>query len=67
MPFSGWTLSYPGNMCRCMKDGKLVEQGTHKELIEKDGEYCKLHRIQAQAFTEEVGYAHITSPFLFGG
>ena len=54
-------------MCRCMKDGKLVEQGTHKELIEKDGEYCKLHRIQAQAFTEEVGYAHMTSPFLFGG
>ena len=54
-------------MCRCMKDGKLVEQGTHKELIEKDGEYYKLHRIQAQAFTEEVSYVYIINHFLSGG
>lgn len=34
-----------------MKDGKLVEQGTHDDLMKKDGEYRKLHNIQAQAFT----------------
>ena len=37
-----------------MKDGELVEQGTHKELMAKEGEYCKLHSIQAQAFADEV-------------
>lgn len=35
---------------RCMKEGKLVEQGTHDELIRKGGEYYKLHNVQAQAF-----------------
>lgn len=33
-----------------MKDGQLVEQGTHDELIVKDGEYCKLFSVQNQAF-----------------
>ena len=35
---------------RCMKDVKLVEQGTHEELLEKCGEYYKLYSVQAQAF-----------------
>lgn len=33
-----------------MKDGFLVEQGTHDELMEKGGEYHKLHSVQARAF-----------------
>jgi len=33
-----------------LKDGRLVENGSHKELLEKDGEYKRLHDIQAQAF-----------------
>lgn len=33
-----------------MKDGKLVEQGTHDDLISRGGEYYKLHNVQAKAF-----------------
>ncbi|KAG2096671.1 P-loop containing nucleoside triphosphate hydrolase protein [Suillus cothurnatus] len=30
----------------CMKDGSVVEQGTHDQLIEDDGEYAKLYNAQ---------------------
>lgn len=30
----------------CMKDGSVVEQGTHNQLIEDDGEYAKLYNAQ---------------------
>lgn len=35
-----------------MKEGELVESGTHRELIEKQGEYQRLYNIQAQAFVD---------------
>lgn len=41
-------------MCRVMKDGRLVESGSHNELLEKDGEYKKLHGVQAQAFLPTI-------------
>lgn len=31
-----------------MKDGKMVESGTHEELMEQDGEYAKLVKIQTE-------------------
>ena len=31
-----------------MKDGKIVEQGSHQELLEKGGFYCKLYNSQFQ-------------------
>ncbi|KAJ6455965.1 P-loop containing nucleoside triphosphate hydrolase protein [Mycena vitilis] len=34
----------------CMKDGSITESGTHDELMERDGEYCKMYKIQAKAF-----------------
>jgi subfamily B ATP-binding cassette protein MsbA len=37
-----------------LKDGQMVERGTHQELLAKDGEYAKLYRIQ---FREPEGPA----------
>ncbi|KAF8163821.1 P-loop containing nucleoside triphosphate hydrolase protein [Crassisporium funariophilum] len=34
----------------CMKDGSIVETGTHDELMQIKGEYAKLYDIQASAF-----------------
>ncbi len=36
-----------------LKDGKIVEQGSHKELLQKDGEYQKLWSRQSGAFLDE--------------
>ena len=49
-----------------MKDGKVVEQGTHNELIAQGGEYYALYNVQTRAFLsvslEPVG--HQTFPLL---
>ncbi|KDR69211.1 hypothetical protein GALMADRAFT_77603, partial [Galerina marginata CBS 339.88] len=34
----------------CMKDGSIVETGTHQDLMLRKGEYAKLYQIQASAF-----------------
>ncbi|OCB88097.1 hypothetical protein A7U60_g4722 [Sanghuangporus baumii] len=34
----------------CLKDGRLVEQGSHEMLMEADGEYKKLYDLQARGF-----------------
>ena len=33
-----------------MKEGMVVETGTHEQLMELKGEYAKLYNIQASAF-----------------
>ncbi|KAG0698357.1 P-loop containing nucleoside triphosphate hydrolase protein [Suillus ampliporus] len=35
----------------CMKEGAVVETGTHQELLDRQGEYAYLYNVQAQAFT----------------
>jgi len=35
--------------------GEMVEYGTHKSLLEQNGEYAKMFRIQAQYYMEESG------------
>lgn len=41
-----------------MKDGKLVESGTHHELMQTKSEYFNLYNIQAQAFVEVCDQLH---------
>ncbi|KAG5636717.1 hypothetical protein H0H81_007084 [Sphagnurus paluster] len=43
-------LTQHADMIVCMKDGALVECGSHKDLLKLDGEYAKLYNIQAGAF-----------------
>jgi ABC-type multidrug transport system fused ATPase/permease subunit len=43
-------LTKHADVILCMKDGRLVEQGTHAELLAREGEYFKLYNVQAQAF-----------------
>ncbi|KAJ6585143.1 P-loop containing nucleoside triphosphate hydrolase protein [Mycena capillaripes] len=38
----------------CMKDGRLVESGTHEELMKISGEYYKLYDVQAKAFEGDI-------------
>ncbi|KAJ7041950.1 P-loop containing nucleoside triphosphate hydrolase protein [Mycena alexandri] len=51
-------LTKQADLILCMKDGHLVEQGTHDKLMEirgengERGEYCKLYEIQARPFTD---------------
>lgn len=35
---------------RCLKGGRLVESGSHQELMERKGEYYELYNVQAQAY-----------------
>jgi ABC-type transport system involved in Fe-S cluster assembly fused permease/ATPase subunit len=39
------TVVHAGLIC-VMDNGKIVEQGTHKELLEMNGYYKKLHDAQ---------------------
>ena len=41
-----------------MKEGRLVEVGTHQMLLEHDGEYARLYKAQEQWYTEEEALAY---------
>ncbi|KAJ7490994.1 P-loop containing nucleoside triphosphate hydrolase protein [Mycena latifolia] len=43
-------LTKHADVILCMKDGAIIESGTHDELFELSGEYCKMFNIQAKAF-----------------
>lgn len=40
---------------RCLNEGKIVEHGTHTELMAVGGEYAQMYNAQAQAY-EAVGH-----------
>ncbi|KAJ7237733.1 P-loop containing nucleoside triphosphate hydrolase protein [Mycena haematopus] len=47
-------LTKHADVILCMKEGTILETGTHEELMARDGEYCKMFKIQAAAFEETV-------------
>ena len=36
-----------------LKDGKIVEQGTHKQLLRLGGEYARLWKMQSGGFLQD--------------
>ncbi|TFK62463.1 P-loop containing nucleoside triphosphate hydrolase protein [Pluteus cervinus] len=47
-------LTKHADLILCMKEGTLVESGTHEQLMTLAGEYSKLYKIQAEAFEAPV-------------
>jgi len=49
-------ISHRLSNCRCsdeiivLEQGKLIEHGTHRELLEKNGKYAELFNMQAQYY-----------------
>ncbi|KAG8763603.1 hypothetical protein FRC11_000862 [Ceratobasidium sp. 423] len=35
-----------------VKEGSIIEKGTHKQLLDLDGEYARMYKIQSQAFED---------------
>lgn len=38
-----------------MKEGQIVEEGTHKELLRRQGEYHRIYRAQTKIYNQESG------------
>jgi ABC-type multidrug transport system fused ATPase/permease subunit len=48
------TVMHADKICVVM-DGKIIEEGTHKELIKKKGEYANLYNKQFELIEDERG------------
>ena len=44
------STAYDADWIYMMKDGEIVEQGTHQELLKIGGEYCNMWTMQAKAY-----------------
>ncbi|KAI0074206.1 P-loop containing nucleoside triphosphate hydrolase protein [Panus rudis PR-1116 ss-1] len=47
-------LTKYADMILCLRDGHLVERGSHDELMELGGEYSRLYEIQAESFADSI-------------
>lgn len=45
-------LTKYANQIFYMDKGNILERGTHAELMAQDGEYARLYKIQASAYTD---------------
>lgn len=39
-----------------LKDGKIIEEGTHEQLMKKQGEYANMYQIQSSYYKKETNY-----------
>ena len=46
-------LSKKADKILLIDNGKIKEEGSHKELMEKGGHYAKLFKLQAEAYLED--------------
>lgn len=42
-----------------MNNGRITEQGTHTQLMEQNGKYASLYRMQAEAYHKDVAWREI--------
>lgn len=42
--------AYDADLIYMMKEGRIVEQGTHEQLLNAGGEYCKMWNLQAEGY-----------------
>ncbi|KIJ53230.1 hypothetical protein M422DRAFT_222622 [Sphaerobolus stellatus SS14] len=47
-------LTKRADLILVMREGQLVEQGRHSDLLKLDGEYANLYKLQAEAFMSDV-------------
>jgi subfamily B ATP-binding cassette protein MsbA len=45
-----------------MDKGRIVEQGSHRELLARDGAYAKLHKMQFQDVSQTEAVEQSASP-----
>lgn len=45
------STAYDADWIYMMKDGEIVEQGTHQDLLKLHGEYCNMWARQAKAYS----------------
>ncbi|KAG6816604.1 hypothetical protein H0H87_004696 [Tephrocybe sp. NHM501043] len=46
-------LTKHADLIVCMKNGEVIEAGSHRDLLALNGEYATLYNIQAQAFSSD--------------
>ena len=45
-----------------LEHGKIIEQGSHRELMHRNGKYADLYRMQAKRYLEDEGIASVDKP-----
>ena len=50
------------NKTLMLEHGKIIEQGSHRELMQRNGKYADLYRMQAKRYLEDEGIASVDKP-----
>lgn len=50
------------NLIVVLEDGAIIERGSHDELLAKNGEYAKLHRMQFEKTEDRIAAAAVVEP-----